>query len=123
TVGVGGKTAELVEITNDTGFDTGASVSDFVTTDRTLTFTGTLSAALVGDEYVQISLDGVTTWIVGAASQGLNWTLNYTGTSLGLLVGTQQYSVVVRVADTAGNVGTESLPKDLIIDRQAPTET
>lgn len=54
--------------------DTGASSSDFITSDTTLTVRGVLGAALGANEFAQISTDnGATRVNVTVAADGLNW--------------------------------------------------
>ncbi len=81
--------------------DTGDSASDFITSDNTLTMTGSLSAALATDERAQISLDGGKTW-TDVVVNGLGWSYDATGTVLA----DGNYNVQVRVIDQAGNIGT-----------------
>uniref|UniRef100_UPI0013005ABC Ig-like domain-containing protein n=1 Tax=Rahnella sp. AN3-3W3 TaxID=1610578 RepID=UPI0013005ABC len=81
--------------------DTGDSASDFITSDNTLTMTGSLSAALATDERAQISLDGGKTWS-DVVVNGLGWSYDATGTVLA----DGNYNVQVRVIDQAGNIGT-----------------
>ncbi|MBF7957585.1 Ig-like domain-containing protein [Rahnella victoriana] len=81
--------------------DTGDSASDFITSDNTLTMTGSLSAALATDERAQISLDGGKTW-TDVVVNGVGWSYDATGTVLA----DGNYNVQVRVIDQAGNVGT-----------------
>jgi hypothetical protein len=52
---------QTIDITSVTT-DTGASASDFVTSDQTLTFNGTIGAPLGAGEKVQVSIDGGATW-------------------------------------------------------------
>ncbi|WP_414927385.1 hypothetical protein, partial [Pseudomonas zeae] len=61
-------TITIDAIASDTGLDNGASLHDFITLDHTLLFSGSLSAALVGDEIVEISLNGGATWLAAAVS-------------------------------------------------------
>ena len=102
---------------NTISSDTGVSPNDFITRDHTLLFSGALSAALVGDEIVQISLDGGSTWL-GASVSGTTW--NYNNTASSMPDGT--YSVHVRTIDVAGNIGQTSV-HSLKIDNVAPSET
>ncbi|QZI68267.1 FG-GAP-like repeat-containing protein [Pseudomonas protegens] len=97
--------------------DTGSSGSDFVTNDKTLEFTGTLGAVLGGNEGVEISLDGGTSW-QAASVTGSTWTFDNTGNSLA--DGT--YNVQARVIDTAGNVGNLA-SQTLVVDSTAPSAT
>ncbi|HBK9516469.1 BapA-related adhesin SiiEA [Escherichia coli] len=81
--------------------DTGASSSDFITSDTTLTVRGVLGAALGANEFAQISTDNGATWVnVTVAADGLNWTYVDGRT---LTNGTTAWQV--RVVDLAGNVG------------------
>ncbi|HDB9912089.1 TPA: Ig-like domain-containing protein [Escherichia coli] len=81
--------------------DTGASSSDFITSDTTLTVRGVLGAALGANEFAQISTDNGSTWVnVTVAADGLNWTYVDGRT---LTNGTTTWQV--RVVDLAGNVG------------------
>ncbi|RFD33204.1 hypothetical protein CER19_03565, partial [Pseudomonas sp. GL93] len=80
--------------------DSGANTSDYITSDNTLVFNGTLGAALAADEKAQISLDGGATWLDSTVS-GTTW--SYDNQAAILADGT--YNVQVRVIDTAGNVG------------------
>ncbi|NZB77088.1 Ig-like domain-containing protein [Escherichia coli] len=81
--------------------DTGASSSDFITSDTTLTVRGVLGAALGANEFAQISTDNGATWVnVTLAADGLNWTYADGRT---LTNGTTTW--LVRVVDLAGNVG------------------
>lgn len=81
--------------------DTGASSSDFITSDTTLTVRGVLGAALGANEFAQISTDNGATWAnVTLAADGLNWTYADGRT---LTNGTTTW--LVRVVDLAGNVG------------------
>ncbi|RFD23937.1 hypothetical protein CER19_27810, partial [Pseudomonas sp. GL93] len=52
--------------------DSGASATDYITSDNTLVFNGTLGAALAADEKAQISLDGGVTWLDSTVS-GTTW--------------------------------------------------
>jgi hypothetical protein len=75
--------------------DTGISSSDFITSDVTPTIRGHLSAPLGSNEFVEVSLDGMT-WHV-ATVDGTNW--SYAAGPLDERV----YTVYARVVDTAGN--------------------
>lgn len=92
--------AKSITIT-DISDDTGASSSDFITSDTTLTVRGVLGAALGANEFAQISTDNGATWVnVTVAADGLNWTYVDGRT---LTNGTTTWQV--RVVDLAGNVG------------------
>ena len=95
--------------------DTGASSSDFITSDTVLTVSGT-NTALVAGETVQISSDGGTTWV--AVTQDTATTWSYADPAPHATSFTYQ----ARVVDTAGNAG----PLDsqaVTIDTAAPTAT
>ncbi|HHU7886041.1 TPA: beta strand repeat-containing protein, partial [Escherichia coli] len=78
--------------------DTGASSSDFITSDTTLTVRGVLGAALGANEFAQISTDNGATWVnVTLAADGLNWSYVDGRT---LTNGTTTWQV--RVVDLAG---------------------
>ncbi|MFJ7142591.1 Ig-like domain-containing protein [Pseudomonas protegens] len=105
-------TIAITGVTNDT-----ASIGDFITSDTSLVFNGTLGSALVGGEQVQISLNGGSTWQAASVS-GSTWTYDNSANVLG--DGT--YSLVVRVVDGAGNLG-QSASQTLVIDSVAPDAT
>ncbi|RFD23936.1 hypothetical protein CER19_27805 [Pseudomonas sp. GL93] len=90
--------------------DSGASATDYITSDNTLVFNGTLGAALAADEKAQISLDGGATWLDSTVS-GTTW--SYDNQAATLADGT--YNVQVRVIDTAGNVG-QTASQSVVID-------
>ena len=93
--------------------DKGDSDSDFITSDTSLTVTGTLSQVLVAGDIVQVSNDGGTTW-VDAAVSGTRWSLVD-----GDINGTD-FSYTVRVIDTAGNVGSSD-SQAVVIDNNVPS--
>ncbi|WP_233871715.1 Ig-like domain-containing protein [Paraburkholderia adhaesiva] len=97
--------------------DNGPSAHDFITNDNTLVFRGSLSAPLATGESVQISLDGGHTW-QAASSSVTSWT--YDNTSNMLTDGT--YDVQVRVADTAGNIGS-TVEQSVVVSTATPTQT
>ncbi|EPL05345.1 Ig-like domain-containing protein [Pseudomonas sp. CF161] len=97
--------------------DTGSSASDFITSDHTLVFSGTLGTALAAGEGVQLSLDGGTTW-VSASVSGTTWSYDNSGNTM--LDGT--YAVQARVVDIAGNIG-QIASQSLVIDSVAPVAT
>jgi len=96
--------------------DTGASASDFITSDTSLTLSGSFSAALGADERGQISLDGGNTWQFVNVS-GKSWTFED-----GRTLTDGVYSYQVRVIDTAGNVSATGT-RDVIIDTLNPDAT
>ncbi|MDF7729646.1 Ig-like domain-containing protein, partial [Enterobacter hormaechei subsp. steigerwaltii] len=76
--------------------DTGSSATDFITSDTSLTLTGSLGAGLASGEVAQISLDGGATWIT-LTTNGTQWTYTDSRT---LTDGSYVYQV--RVLDLAG---------------------
>nr|WP_154054573.1 Ig-like domain-containing protein [Enterobacter hormaechei] len=102
-------TVTVDNITVDTGFDN----NDFLTSSTSYTLNGTLGAELGAGEYVQVSMDGGTTWLYATVS-GTRWSYNDTRT---LADGDYRYQV--RVVDQAGNVGATTT-QDVTVDTQAP---
>ncbi|KLW47626.1 MULTISPECIES: Ig-like domain-containing protein [Enterobacter cloacae complex] len=102
-------TVTVDNITVDTGFDN----NDFLTSSTSYTLNGTLEAELGAGEYVQVSMDGGTTWVYATVS-GTRWSYNDTRT---LADGDYRYQV--RVVDQAGNVGATTT-QDVTVDTQAP---
>ncbi|EFC57526.1 type 1 secretion C-terminal target domain (VC_A0849 subclass) [Enterobacter cancerogenus ATCC 35316] len=102
-------TVTVDNITVDTGFDD----NDFLTSQTSYTLNGTLGAALGNNEYVQVSLDGGTTWVY-AKVNGTSW--SYTDTRT-LADGDHDYQV--RVVDQAGNVGATT-SQVVTVDTKAP---
>ncbi|HGU9807950.1 TPA: Ig-like domain-containing protein [Enterobacter hormaechei] len=102
-------TVTVDNITVDTGFDN----NDFLTSSTSYTLNGTLGAELGAGEYVQVSMDGGTTWVYATVS-GTRWSYNDTRT---LADGDYRYQV--RVVDQAGNVGATT-SQDVTVDTQAP---
>ncbi|EOC8682944.1 Ig-like domain-containing protein [Enterobacter roggenkampii] len=96
-------------ITVDTGFDN----NDFLTSSTSYTLHGTLGAELGAGEYVQVSMDGGTTWVYATVS-GTQWSYSDTRT---LTDGSHNYQV--RVVDQAGNVGATT-SQAVTVDTQAP---
>ena len=102
-------TVSVDNITVDTGFDN----NDFLTSSTSYTLHGTLGAELGVGEYVQVSMDGGTTWVYATVS-GTQWSYNDTRT---LTDGSHNYQV--RVVDQAGNVGATT-SQAVTVDTQAP---
>ncbi|HBN6046008.1 TPA: Ig-like domain-containing protein [Escherichia coli] len=96
--------------------DTGSSATDFITSDTTLTLTGSLGAGLASGEVAQISLDGGATWIT-LTTNGAQWTYTDSRT---LTDGSYVYQV--RVLDLAGNTG-PVVSKTVVVDTINPTAT
>ena len=81
--------------------DTGSSPTDFITKTAAQTISGTLSANMVSDDRVQVSLDNGGTWQTASTTVGQNtWSLS----GVTLSAGTD--TLKVRVIDNAGNAGT-----------------
>jgi len=102
-------TVTVDNITVDTGFDN----NDFLTSSTSYTLNGTLGAALGAGEYVQVSMDGGSTWVYATVS-GTQWSYSDTRT---LTDGSHNYQV--RVVDQAGNVGATA-SQAVTVDTQAP---
>ncbi|HHB2582876.1 TPA: Ig-like domain-containing protein [Enterobacter roggenkampii] len=102
-------TVSVDNITVDTGFDN----NDFLTSSTSYTLHGTLGAELGAGEYVQVSMDGGTTWVYATVS-GTQW--SYSDTRI-LTDGSHNYQV--RVVDQAGNVGATT-SQAVTVDTQAP---
>ncbi|MBT1782467.1 Ig-like domain-containing protein [Enterobacter hormaechei subsp. xiangfangensis] len=102
-------TVTVDNITVDSGFDN----NDFLTSSTSYTLNGTLGAELGAGEYVQVSMDGGTTWVYATVS-GTQW--RYTDART-LADGDYRYQV--RVVDQAGNVGATTT-QDVTVDTQAP---
>ncbi|WP_460593381.1 DUF4347 domain-containing protein, partial [Giesbergeria sinuosa] len=94
--------------------DTGASSIDFITYTDEQTVSGTLNTATVTGEIVQVSLDNGATWTTATNTIGSSsWTL--AGQTL-----IASNTLKIRVADTAGNTGTES-SQAYVLDTVAPS--
>ncbi|OAF19403.1 DUF5801 repeats-in-toxin domain-containing protein [Bradyrhizobium neotropicale] len=91
--------------------DTGASSSDFITSDRTLTLNGTYSN--LGSNIIQVSTDNGQTWNNADTSFG-SWSYTDPATHAD---GTFTYQV--RVIDIAGNVG-NTAAHNVTVDGTAP---
>ncbi|HGG8852323.1 TPA: Ig-like domain-containing protein [Enterobacter roggenkampii] len=102
-------TVSVDNITVDTGFDN----NDFLTSSTSYTLHGTLGAELGVGEYVQVSMDGGTTWVYATVS-GTQWSYSDTRS---LTDGSHNYQV--RVVDQAGNVGATT-SQAVTVDTQAP---
>ncbi|MEG6127472.1 Ig-like domain-containing protein [Enterobacter asburiae] len=102
-------TVTVDNITVDTGFDN----NDFLTSSTSYTLHGTLGAELGAGEFVQVSMDGGTTWVYATVS-GTQWSYSDTRT---LTDGSHNYQV--RVVDQAGNVGATAA-QAVTVDTQAP---
>ncbi|MFA1282464.1 Ig-like domain-containing protein [Citrobacter telavivensis] len=96
--------------------DSGLSASDFVTNTNQVVLEGSLSAPLGSGETAQVSLDGGATWI-DLVVNGTSWSY-----ADGRTLADGSYQYLVRVIDTAGNVG--SLDSQTIrVDTTPPAVT
>ncbi|MGE4126363.1 MAG: Ig-like domain-containing protein, partial [Pusillimonas sp.] len=102
-------TIEITAIADDTG----SSTTDFVTSDTTLTLSGTMTGTLAFGEKAQVSVDG-TQWIDLTVTDG-SW--SYTD-SRTLTSG--QYIYSVRTIDAAGNT-TVPVTQTVTVDAAVPT--
>ncbi|HEY4437452.1 MAG TPA: Ig-like domain-containing protein [Lelliottia sp.] len=102
-------TVTVDNIAVDTGFDN----NDFLTSSTSYTLNGTLGAALGSNEFVQVSMDGGTTWVY-AEVNGTQWSYN---DARALTDGSYNYQV--RVVDQAGNVGATT-SQAVTVDTQSP---
>ncbi|WP_458254730.1 Ig-like domain-containing protein [Enterobacter asburiae] len=102
-------TVTVDNITVDTGFDN----NDFLTSSTSYTLHGTLGEELGAGEFVQVSMDGGSTWVYATVS-GTQWSYSDTRT---LTDGSHNYQV--RVVDQAGNVGATT-SQAVTVDTQAP---
>ncbi|MBA8252444.1 Ig-like domain-containing protein [Escherichia coli] len=96
--------------------DTGSSATDFITSDTTLTLTGSLGAGLASGEVAQISLDSGATWTT-LTTNGTQWTYTDSRT---LTDGSYVYQI--RVLDLAGNTG-PVVSKTVVVDATNPLAT
>ncbi|MDZ6860226.1 Ig-like domain-containing protein [Escherichia coli] len=96
--------------------DTGSSATDFITSDTSLTLTGSLGVGLASGEVAQISLDSGATWTT-LTTNGTQWTYTDSRT---LTDGSYVYQV--RVLDLAGNTG-PVVSKTVVVDTINPTAT
>ena len=112
TVDAGAPTA-TVAITAITT-DSGTSSSDYVTSDTTLTVSGT-HGPLGSGETVQVSSDGGASWADVTTSTASTWSFTDPATH-----GTS-FTYQARIVDTAGNVDANTASQAVTIDTAAPT--
>jgi serralysin len=96
--------------------DTGASATDLITNVAAQTITGTLSAALVAGDIVQVSLDGGTTWRNATAATG-STAFQLSGVTL-----TGSGTLMARVANSQGAPNV-ALSRSYTLDTTLPIET
>ncbi|XTZ40198.1 Ig-like domain-containing protein [Salmonella enterica] len=107
------KTISIDAITTDSG----ASGTDFITNDTSITLNGQLGAVLSATEVAQISIDSGQTWVnVIISSDGLRWSY-----ADGRTLTDGSYEYRVRVVDVAGNVGSFDT-HTVVVDTTAPTQ-
>ncbi len=103
---------------NSISEDTGVDATDFITSDNDgLTINATLSGALYGNEVLEYSNDGGTTWI-DITSSASGKTVSYVDDAL-----TSTNTIMMRVIDTGGNAGTEDSQLITIDTTPPPTPT
>jgi hypothetical protein len=101
------ETAAITAISTDTG----ASASDFITSDTSLTVSGTNTALSAGNR-IQVSADGGTTW-GNVTVTGTTWTF------VDAVTHPTSFTYTARVVDLAGNAG--QIDTQLVtIDTAAP---
>jgi surface protein len=100
--------APAVTATNSISDDTGSSSIDEVTSDQTLTITGTAEANAI----VEVYIDAGSIGTVLADALG-DWTFDHTGTTL---AGGATYSITSEATDAAGNTGALSPALSVTID-------
>ena len=106
--------AEALAITAITT-DTGASSTDFITNDTTLTVSGT-NGALAAGEKIQVSSDGGATWHDVVQNTTTTWSYDDTATAH-----TSNFTYQARIIDAANNVGTTA-SQAITIDTSLPAE-
>ena len=94
--------------------DTGTSSSDYVTSDTTLTVSGT-HGPLGAGETVQVSSDGGASWADVTTSTASTWSYTDPATHA------TSFTYQARIVDTAGNVGANTASQAVTIDTAAPT--
>ncbi|MGY4330970.1 hypothetical protein ACVWWG_005387 [Bradyrhizobium sp. LB7.2] len=100
----------ITAINQDTG-----TAADFITSDTTLTVSGS-NGALGSGEKIQVSRDGGATWADATQSTATSWSYLDPATHA------TSFSYQTRIIDTAGNIGTTA-SQAVTIDTTAPTIT
>ena len=100
----------ITAITTDTG-----TVGDFITSDTTLTVSGS-NGALAAGEKIQVSSDGAN-WFDATPIDSTHWSYDDTATSH-----TSSFSYRARIVDIAGNIGTTA-SQAITIDTTTPSIT
>ncbi|MCP3369329.1 Ig-like domain-containing protein, partial [Bradyrhizobium cajani] len=99
----------ITAISSDTG-----TAGDFITSDTTLTVSGS-NGALAPDEKIQVSSDGGVTWADVTQSTATTWSHIDPATHAA------SFTYQVRIVDLAGNIGTTA-SQAVTIDTTAPSE-
>ena len=94
--------------------DSGTSSSDFITSDTTLTVSGTHGTLGVGEK-VQVSGDGGVNWADVTSSTASTW--SYTDPT----THATSFTYMARIVDGTGNVGANTASQAVTIDTAAPT--
>ena len=105
-----GLTIEISDISDDSG-----QPGDFITTDTSLVISGTLSAALQADEFVEVSTDGGLNWNLASLDAQV-WSFDDRSNIKGL----GEFIVIARVVDLAGNIGAVDSQRVSIISASEP---
>ena len=93
--------------------DSGTPSSDYVTSDTTLTVSGT-HGPLGSGETVQVSSDGGASWADVTTSTASTWSYTDPATHA------TSFTYQVRIVDAAGNVGANTASQAVTIDTAAP---
>ncbi|CAO3441367.1 hypothetical protein [Azospirillum endophyticum] len=107
-------TAPAAPVVTGISGDTGSSSSDGITSDTTLTISGTAENNATVTVYRGTTLLGTTT-----ANGSGAWTYDYTGTTLSA----GSYTFKATATDTAGNVSADSSDYAVLVDTTAPTSS
>jgi VCBS repeat-containing protein len=96
--------------------DTGASPTDFVTSDGTAgrTVSGSIGTPLGSNEVVQVSFDGGATWTT-ATTSGTSWSAVDAGVHAG------NWTIEARIANTAAGLSGVAVSRDVVLDTIAPS--
>lgn len=98
-------------VTSASMTDSGSSSSDFITNSNAQTVTGQYSGTLAADEYIEVSLDGGTTYTKATATAG-NWSIPATTISAG---------DTLKARVTNGYTYSNPLVQAYTLDQAAPT--
>src|SRR5204863_1595997 len=93
--------------------DSGLSSSDYITSDTTLTVSGT-HGVLGSGERVQVSSDGGATWADATTSTATTWSYDDPAAHA------TNFTYQARVVDAAGNVGANTASQAVTIDATVP---